>query len=106
MRRSVKRVGMIKLFGYLLTNFFKLDAYKDPHSPVLEFNPPKEKPKDMLKPLPGNDWNPFAKYPRNEPCYCGSKIKAKKCCLLNEDMAINAEMANKVKPLIKQLRAR
>ncbi len=29
---------------------------------------------------PGNTWNPLSKFPRNHPCFCGSGLKAKKCC--------------------------
>lgn len=29
----------------------------------------------------GYEWNPLKKYPRNTPCYCGSKIKFKHCHL-------------------------
>lgn len=30
---------------------------------------------------PGMAWNPLANWPRNKPCFCNSKKKAKKCCL-------------------------
>ena len=33
------------------------------------------------KPDAGNAWNPLKGYPRNNPCFCGSTIKAKHCCL-------------------------
>lgn len=29
----------------------------------------------------GYGWNPLRGFPRNAPCWCGSKSKAKKCCL-------------------------
>lgn len=32
-------------------------------------------------PKPGNAWNPLKAYPRNHDCFCGSELKAKKCCL-------------------------
>lgn len=38
--------------------------------------------------LDGNKWNPLLKYPRNEPCYCGSNKKFKKCCLENTSLVI------------------
>ena len=28
----------------------------------------------------GNVWSPLVKYPRNNPCFCGSGMKHKKCC--------------------------
>lgn len=33
------------------------------------------------RPAEGKTWNPIKKYPVNHPCYCGSALKAKKCCL-------------------------
>jgi hypothetical protein len=30
---------------------------------------------------PGIEWNPLWGFPRNNPCFCGSKQKAKHCCL-------------------------
>lgn len=33
------------------------------------------------KPDAGNAWNPLKGFPRNNPCFCGSEIKAKHCCL-------------------------
>lgn len=32
--------------------------------------------------LPGIDkvWNPLRRFPRNAPCFCGSKEKFKRCC--------------------------
>jgi len=33
------------------------------------------------KPKPGHGDNPLLKYPRNDECFCGSKKKAKSCCL-------------------------
>ncbi len=31
--------------------------------------------------MDGYAWNPLAKYPRNEDCFCKSRKKFKKCCL-------------------------
>lgn len=31
--------------------------------------------------LPGYSWNPLTSYPRNKPCFCGGRVKAKKCCI-------------------------
>lgn len=28
----------------------------------------------------GSSWNPLKRYPRNNPCFCGSELKHKKCC--------------------------
>lgn len=65
------------------------------------------KPKvKVYEPLPGCDWNPLKKFPRNESCYCGSKKKAKKCCLLVEPLAINEEFAEKARPIVNRLRGK
>lgn len=34
-------------------------------------------------PKPGHAWNPLLKFPRNNPCPCGSGKKFKKCCVNN-----------------------
>lgn len=42
---------------------------------------------------PGHAYNPLTKYPDNNPCFCGSEAKAKKCCkpslraFINDDTA-------------------
>ncbi len=33
---------------------------------------------ELYSPNPGFDWNPMRKF-RNIPCFCGSKLKAKRC---------------------------
>jgi hypothetical protein len=30
---------------------------------------------------PGFAWNPLTGYPRNKGCFCGSGVKAKRCCM-------------------------
>jgi hypothetical protein len=37
--------------------------------------------------------NPLVKYPRNEPCWCGSREKAKRCCLPTLSRVVLAEQA-------------
>lgn len=44
-------------------------------------------------PKPGNEWNPLHRYPRNLECFCGSEIKAKKCCLPKVALYCNAKVA-------------
>lgn len=34
-----------------------------------------------LIPNVGYVWNPLLKFPRNEPCFCNSGKKFKRCCL-------------------------
>ncbi len=48
------------------------------------------------KPNPGNTWNPLERFPRNNPCFCGSKLKAKKCCLNKIQAWCTAEEARKI----------
>lgn len=40
------------------------------------------------KPKDGFDWNPALGFPRNEPCFCGSGKKFKKCHLLQMPRAV------------------
>ncbi len=46
---------------------------------------------------PGFAWNPFTKFPRNLPCYCGSGTKFKRCHSgkISEVIASNKEMESK-----------
>ena len=55
------------------------------------------------KPIHGFMWNPILKHPRNEPCFCGSKIKFKKCCLPNVIPIIKDETAVTVSDLVKKI---
>lgn len=62
------------------------------------------KPRFKFKTQPGFVWNPLTKYPRNESCYCGSKLKFKKCCLDKETAAIPEESAERIKSAVKIVR--
>ncbi len=63
----------------------------------------KEKPILGRIPLKGFAFNPLATLPRNEPCFCGSGKKFKKCCL---DKTIGSttttQEASRIKELLKQ----
>jgi len=52
----------------------------------------------------GSQWNPILKYPRNHDCFCGSKIKFKKCCLPAAKMAIETQPASLTKALANRVR--
>lgn len=41
--------------------------------------------------------NPLLKYPRNLDCFCGSKLKAKKCCIPKQARIIPADQAIQLK---------
>jgi hypothetical protein len=43
------------------------------------------------------DWNPLLKYERNFPCFCGSGIKFKKCCMRKLTICIPLDLAAKMK---------
>lgn len=38
------------------------------------------------------DYNPLSSYPRNDPCFCGSGKKSKKCCLNKIPKAVPKEL--------------
>lgn len=44
--------------------------------------------------------NPLLKFPRNLPCFCGSSLKAKRCCLPKQAKVIPADQAIKLKQYI------
>lgn len=44
-------------------------------------------------PKDGHTWNPLAKWPVNEPCWCSSGKKAKKCCLPGAKKTLSVEAA-------------
>lgn len=46
-------------------------------------------------------WNPMTNYPRNVECWCGSKIKAKKCCLPNLSPIVTKRDAEKIREALK-----
>lgn len=45
------------------------------------------------KPKDGLVWSPLRRWPVNEPCYCGSGRKAKKCCLPTAPATMEAKDA-------------
>lgn len=51
-------------------------------------------------PAEGRAWNPLRDYPRNLPCFCGSKKKFKKCCLAKMGDTVKAEDAAKLKKFL------
>jgi hypothetical protein len=57
---------------------------------------PKEAVVQKLIPAQGYEWNPLLAFPRNNKCFCGSKIKAKKCCLPKLPRAIGKEHAKAI----------
>lgn len=61
------------------------------------------KPKKKAE-MPELAWNPFLKYPRNEPCYCGSRVKYKKCCQSTEAKVIPKAYVEAASTLIKKVR--
>lgn len=48
-------------------------------------------------------WNPLRNYPRNEQCFCGSKLKFKKCCVNKLASAIPGK---DLKSIVKALKER
>lgn len=44
----------------------------------------------------GWSYNPLSSYPRNDPCFCGSLKKSKKCCLNRIPKAIPQELAKQM----------
>lgn len=95
---------MVKRFIQWLFSFFPNKT--TPQLPVINFPAKKaRKPKTgKYEPKKGYDWNPFLKYPRNEPCYCGSKKKYKLCCIKTDALAIDSKIAKKAKPLIQKIK--
>jgi hypothetical protein len=49
------------------------------------------------KPKDGLVFNPLLKYPRNIPCFCGSALKAKRCCIPKLKRAIPLERLEELK---------
>lgn len=41
----------------------------------------REEKRTLWRPPIGMVWNPLLGYERNNPCWCDSKKKAKRCCL-------------------------
>lgn len=44
-------------------------------------NKPNKFKERWFKPINGKVWNPVRDYPVNKLCFCGSLVKAKRCCL-------------------------
>jgi uncharacterized protein YchJ len=65
-----------------------------------------DRSKVKMIPKPGFVYNPLLKYPRNSPCYCGSHVKAKICCLPKTKRAVPAEAASLLKEYVEQAIAR
>jgi uncharacterized protein YecA (UPF0149 family) len=101
---------MNRIIDFFFWLFSFIPAKHKPMLPVIVMQKaadPKDPPKGYevgYKPKRGHDWNPMLKYPRNEACYCGSGVKAKKCCLLHQTLAVNSEFAEKAAPLVKEVR--
>ncbi len=57
------------------------------------------------QPKSGFAWNQLRDFPRNEPCFCGSKVKFKKCHGDRLKPCVSAEAAKKIKRFF-DLRAR
>lgn len=45
----------------------------------------------------GMEWNPMARFPRNNPCFCGSDKKAKKCCLDHVSEVCTQKQADEIR---------
>lgn len=52
-------------------------------------------------PLAGHTWNPLKNFPRNEPCFCGSGKKFKKCCLDKMGTTVTIKECENIKKLLK-----
>src|SRR5579859_3237184 len=59
-----------------------------------------ERAKMAFKLLPGHAWNPMRKFPRNNPCPCGSGLKFKKCCLSTMKPAITTSQAQQAEAFL------
>jgi len=53
--------------------------------------------KTLYVPARGRVFNPLRGYPRNKPCFCGSKKKFKKCCLQKMPDTITKEEDKKLR---------
>lgn len=51
-------------------------------------------------PKPGFDWNPLRQFPRNSPCWCGSKLKAKRCHLNDTPELVELKRLPELKALV------
>lgn len=50
--------------------------------------------------------NPMVSYPRNMNCWCGSKLKAKVCCLPGQARIVPADMAPRLGEYMKYINGR
>lgn len=99
---------MIERFLAWIFSFFP--ARHNPSLPVITVQPTKSSLKRAMEPggyvpVEGSAWNPLQKYPRNEPCYCGSGKKFKKCCLPFEPLAIDQAVVESARPHVQVIRA-
>lgn len=59
---------------------------------------PAPKNTRIVNVLPDNgNWNPLKSFPRNLNCFCGSKSKAKHCCLPFQPAVLETDMATLVR---------
>lgn len=48
--------------------------------------------------LPGYQWNPLAnRYPGNKGCFCGSGVKAKRCCIPHQPRILTVDLVLELK---------
>lgn len=53
----------------------------------------------------GKRWNPLRSYPPNEPCFCGSDKKSKKCCLPKVPLTCDEKDYENLRKIIRHLDA-
>lgn len=52
--------------------------------------------------MDGYAWNPLAKYPRNEDCFCKSHKKFKHCCLNKVQPVVELSEYDRIKDLLER----
>jgi SEC-C motif len=61
---------------------------------AVEFKSEKYRPlKAVIREPEKSAWNPMLRFPRNNPCFCASGVKFKKCCLPRMTRVISKENA-------------
>jgi len=70
------------------------DVVKDETKEGVE--PNKKAIRPYYVPTQGNVWSPLLRYPVNAKCFCGSKLKAKKCCMPKLSRAMDVKDAMQV----------
>lgn len=60
----------------------------------------------MRKLRPGVVYNPFTKWPRNFPCFCGSGVKFKKCHESKIDTGVSEHQFNILRPDFEKMLSR